>query len=190
MGRLWRLVRRLMLVGAIVALVLMLRPSSPPEPEVDGGASIRVEQKLAQLDQAVQAGAPHTLDLSEAELNTLVASNLGTGAAADPSVAEVQSNVRDVRITLGDDTLHGWVLFALYGKDVTLDLDGQLGVEDGFLRFRPTQGRLGALPIPQATLDSAVRRVFEAEENRERFRVPPELADIRVEGGRLKVVYR
>lgn len=184
------MVRRLMLIGSLVALVLMLRPSAPPEPEVDGGASIRVEQKLAQLDRALQAGSPHTLDLTEAELNTLVASSVGAADAGDPDVADAQSNVRDVRITLDDDTLHGWVLFSLYGKDVTLDLDGGLGVEDGFLRFHPTRGRLGGLPIPQATLDAAVRRVFESEENRERFRVPPEMADIRVEGGRLRVDYR
>jgi hypothetical protein len=70
------------------------------------------------------------------------------------------------------------------------DLEGHLHVVNGYLRFEPTRGKLGSLPLPQSTLESAVTRLFDAPENRERLRVPLEIRDIRIENGDLVVEYR
>ena len=63
-------------------------------------------------------------------------------------------------------------------------------VAGGYLHFDPLSGKLGLLPLPQSALDNAVRRMLESPENKEKFRLPPGINDIRIEGGELFVVYR
>jgi hypothetical protein len=46
------------------------------------------------------------------------------------------------------------------------------------------------LPIPQSTLETAVRKMMELPENREKMRLPDELADLRVENGEIVVAYK
>ncbi len=86
-----------------------------------------------------------------------------------------------------DDQIEVYVLFNLYGKDLSLMLKGHLEVSDGYLRLTPTAGRLGSLPLTEATLRSAAGRLFESAENREKFRLPAEIRDIRIEGSELVV---
>jgi hypothetical protein len=109
---------------------------------------------------------------------------------ADPTIEEVKSSVRDVKIALADDRVQAYVLFDFHGKDLSLILEGHLHVVNGYLRFEPTSGKLGSLPLPQSTLESAVTRLFDAPENRERMRVPLEIRDVRIENGELVVEYR
>jgi hypothetical protein len=71
--------------------------------------------------------------------------------------------------------------------DLSLELEGQLTVRDGCLRLEPTAGKLGSLPLMQATLEGAAYRLFDSPENKEKFRLPPEIRDVRVERGRLIV---
>ncbi len=49
---------------------------------------------------------------------------------------------------------------------------------------------LGSLPIPQATVDRVVGSLFDSPENRERFRVPPDIRDLKIENGELVVTWR
>ena len=69
-------------------------------------------------------------------------------------------------------------------------LEGYLQTQDGQLRFRPTGGKLGSLPLPQMVLDRAVERLFESPENRDKFRLPPDIANIHVANNELVVSYR
>jgi len=78
-------------------------------------------------------------------------------------------------------------VFDFHGKDLSLQLEGKLVMQGGYLRLIPTGGKLGSLPLPQATLESAAQRLFDAPENREKFRLPPHIRDIRVERGELIV---
>jgi hypothetical protein len=77
----------------------------------------------------------------------------------------------------------------VHGKDLTLELLGRLGAEDGFLRFEPISGQLGALPIPQSTLETAIQRLMDSPENREKLRLPPDISDMHVENGQLVATY-
>jgi hypothetical protein len=206
----WKLVRvgRVVVLTALVAVVVsILRTAPAPEVRVDASAPDRLDHELFQLAKAREEGQPHTVVLDEAELNSLLTTNLATARddtagdtpsnpsapqadESEPTLEEVQSNVRDVRVNLVDDRIRGYVLFHAYGRDLSLTLEGRLGVADGYLHLEPTLGRLGTLPIPQAALDGAVRRVFDSPQNRERLRVPPDLEDVRVENGELKLDYR
>jgi hypothetical protein len=116
--------------------------------------------------------------------------NPAAAPEADPTIEEVQSSVRDVKIALSDDRVQAYVLFDFHGKDLSLILEGHLHVVNGYLHFEPTSGKLGSLPLPQSALESAVTRLFDSPENREKMRVPLEIRDIRTENGQLVVEYR
>jgi hypothetical protein len=147
------------------------------------GAAPRARQAQPQLPAA---GAPASTPAPAAAPGQ---ENPAASPENDPTIEEVQSSVRDVKIALADDRVQAYVLFDFHGKDLSLILEGRLHVQNGYLRFEPTGGKLGSLPLPQSTLESAVGRLFDAPENREKMRVPPEMRDIRIENGELVVEY-
>jgi hypothetical protein len=113
-----------------------------------------------------------------------------TELPAGTSVEEVQSAVKDVRIELIDDRAKAYVVFDFHGKDLTLQLEGRLGAENGYLRFEPVAGQLGSLPIPQSTLETAVRRMMDSPENREKLRLPEGMSGLKIENGEVVVSYK
>ncbi len=182
----------------IVTLLMVLHKPPPPPVETSPQAAARVEQKIQQVEQSVSAGMPATLRLDETELNSYLATHLdlsgaspNSGAqAAEPNVEQVRSSVKDVKVQLAGDHVRAYVVFDLHGKDMTLQLEGMLHAADGYLQFVPTRGAIGSLPIPQSTLENAVRRMMESPENREKLKLPAELSDLRVENGEVVVSYK
>ena len=102
----------------------------------------------------------------------------------------MRSNVRDVKIQLVDDRVKAYVVFDVHGKDMTLQLEGRLGAQNGYLNFEPVSGQIGSLPIPQSTLESAVHRLMESPENREKLKLPPQIAHLHIENGEVVASYR
>jgi hypothetical protein len=49
----------------------------------------------------------------------------------------------------------------------------------------PVAGKLGSLPLMEATLRGAASRLFDSPENRDKFCLPPGIRDVRIEGGNL-----
>jgi len=202
--------------GLVIVMLLILHQSPPPKVPSDPQAAARVETKLQESASASQAGQPHELELDSTELNSFLGSSLdlkttpanapdasnqipaqGTeptqGAAAanaEPSIEEVQSAVKDVKVNMVGDQVQAYVVFDFHGKDMSLELDGRLHAEDGYLHFEPTSGKLGSLPLPQSTLEAAVRRLFESPENKEKMRLPANVSDIQVRNGDVVVSYR
>ena len=126
-----------------------------------------------------------------------------TAAAPDPSaslptpsgtpaeqVQQVRSTVRDVKVQLIEDRARAYVVFDFHGKDLTLQLEGRLRSSGGYLRFEPVSGQFGSLPIPQSALESAVEKVMNSSENREKLKLPPEVSDLRIENGEVVLTYR
>jgi len=198
--------------GALgTVLILILRTAPPPKVTIDPQAPQRLERKLQHFEADTSLGFSRPLRLDEAEVNSWMQTNLALAAepaprpdagsapsaskidlnsSTDLSVEEAQSNVRNVKVHMVGDQVTVYVLFNLYGKDLSLMLEGRLSVRDGYLRLSPTRMMLGSLPIPQATVDRAVGSLFDSPENRERFRVPPDIRDLRVENGELVVSFR
>ncbi len=194
--RAYRAFRLVVLAALVVVVVLMLRKDAPPEQTTDATARQRVEAKMDGAAQAVSLGAPYTLALDEAELNALLAEHLllappaGAGRrspAAEPSVEEVRSNVRDVRVQLIEDRVSIWLLFDFHGKDLTLTLEARLSARDGRLQIAPVAGRLGKLPLPRAALERGVQRALDDPANAANLVLPREIRDIRVEDSRLRI---
>jgi len=187
---------------ALVTLALLLHKSTPPPVQASPQAAARAEEKVQQVEDARSQGQAATLRLDESELNSYLASHLdlskdapqATGGEGDaPSARDVEqmrSSVRDVKIQMENDKVRAYVIFDVHGKDMTLQLEGKLGAENGFLRFVPVSGQIGSLPIPQSTLETAVRKMMDSPENREKLRLPGDIADLKIENGELVAVYQ
>jgi hypothetical protein len=188
----------------ILSVALILRRSPPPQVSSDPKAVERLESKLNQMQSEAVPGQPRQVRLDESEINGYLKSNLelkreddapgGPPKPApdspDPSVQDVQSSVRDVKIALLDDRVQAYVVFDFHGEDMSLQLEGKLHVEDGYLHFDPVAGKLGSLPLPQSSLAHAIGGLMTSPENKEKLRVPNEIRDIRIEHGELVVDYR
>ena len=195
---------------ALVTLVLVLHKSPAPLVETSPQAAARAEEKFAAAEKAVASGQPATLQVDETELNSYLASHLalegsaappansapganGSPNQAAPSQAEIEqmkSNVRDVKVQLVDDRVKAYVVFDVHGKDLTLQLEGRLSTQNGYLRFEPVSGQIGALPIPQSSLENAVQRLMDSPVNREKFKLPSEIADLHIENGEVVASYK
>ena len=208
--RIFRIIRWTTYTFALVALILLLHKTPPPLVETSPQAAARAEEKVEQVEKAVANGQPATLRLDETELNSYLASHLalaGNGApnpapaedahgaanGATPTPQETEqmrSNVRDVKVQLIDDRVKAYIVFDVHGKDMTLQLEGRLGAQNGFLRFEPLSGQIGSMPIPQSTLESAVQRLMDSPENREKLKLPSEISDLRIANGEVVASYK
>lgn len=110
--------------------------------------------------------------------------------AEHTTVEEVQSSVKDVKVDMVGDLIKAYVVFVIHGKELSLELNGHLHAEDGYLHFDPVSGKIGSLPLPKSTLDSAVQRLMTSPENREKLRLPSDVADIQIVNGQAVVVYK
>ena len=81
-------------------------------------------------------------------------------------------------------------MFDFHGKDLSLELDGHLSSQDGYLKFVPVAGKLGSLPLPQSTLDAAVAKMMASPENREKLKLPSDINDIQIQNGQAVVSYK
>jgi hypothetical protein len=193
-------------LAALITLILVLHKTPPPAVQSSPQAAARAEEKLEQVQQSASQGQPAALRLDETELNSILASRLAqaqspagstTSPAASgddaPSVNDVEqmrSNVKDVKVQMEGDRVRAYVVFDVHGKDMTLELVGHLGTSGGYLKFEPISGQIGSLPIPQSSLESAVQHMMDSPENREKLKLPPDIADLHIENGELVATYQ
>ncbi len=202
-GRLFRVFPWISLAMTLGILFAILRQSPALPIQSDPQAADRVAEKMAMLQQSIQANRAANIALSEAELNQWMRDNLAIAsvhqtqqaglsipAGGQATVEEVQSALKDVRMNLVGNQLKAYALFHIYGKDISLQLDGTLETRDGYVRLTPTAGKLGALPIPRTTLGHVVAQLFESPQNREKFQLPPQIQSVRVENSTLVVTSR
>jgi hypothetical protein len=208
--QIFRFVRWTTYACALITLVLLLHKTPPPQVETSPQAAARVEEKFEEVEKAVASGQAATLRLDETELNSYLSSHLTLAPSATPTtspaaapqgapnatsptpqeVEQMRSNVSDVKVQLVEDRVKAYVVFNVHGKDMTLQLEGRLGAQNGYLRFEPVSGQIGSLPIPQSTLESAVQRLMDSPENREKLKLPSEISDLRVQNGEIVASYK
>jgi hypothetical protein len=112
-----------------------------------------------------------------------------SGTSAE-QIEQVRSSVKDVKVELIEDRVRAYVVFDLHGKDMTLQLEGKLGSQDGYLRFEPISGQIGALQLPQSALQSAINHLMESPENREKLKLPAEMSGLKIENGEVVATYK
>ena len=164
-------------------------------------ATLRLDQTelnsylASRLNPATSGGAAPANDPSTASANTINPVPTSSGPSSpsdtvtDQDIEQARSSVRDVKVQMEADQVRAYVVFDVHGKDLTLELAGRLGSSDGFLKFEPVSGRLGSLPIPQSTLQSAVERLMSSPENKEKLRLPSDIRELHIENGELVATY-
>jgi hypothetical protein len=211
-----RIVSWVVLVILVLTLVLILKQSPPPEVATSPAAAASAERKLDAAAEAAQSGQPAQVQLDSTELNSYLAQNLQFGGnasgtpnaassaaasdstanapsipGADPqTIAQAESNVENVKVGMDGDLVKTYVVFNFHGKDLSLEIDGHLYTQDGFLRFDPVGGKIGSFPLPQSALQEAVQRMMDSPENRERLRLPANVSNIEVQNSHVVVSYR
>ncbi len=203
LSRVFHILPWISLILSIGVLLLILRQTPPLSIQTDPQAADRVAEKMAQLQMAVQANQPHAVHLNEAEFNQWMRDNLAIASAhqaqqagipapigSEPSVQEVQSALKDVRMNLMGNQLRAYALFAFYGKEISLQLDGTIETQRGYIRLKPTSGKLGSLPIPSSTLNYVVHQLFDSPKNRDKFQLPPQIESVRIENNTLVIATR
>ena len=180
--RFYRVFRWVALAGSVIVVILILRQAPPPQVEVDPDAGLRLQSKMRELARSMGAGRSATLRLAEAEVNSWLSENLDFSPASD-------STLQDLQVDLTGDRLQLYFVFGLFGQKLSLILEGRPQVQEGYLLLEVTAGQLGSLPIPQLALDRAVQGLFESPQNRENFKLPPEIADIQVENSQLAISF-
>jgi len=211
----FRCIRWSTYLAGLITLILLLHKTSPPPIQLSPQAAARAEQKVEDVQQSVSRGESATLRLNESELNSYLANHLNIApvatatvpAPASPSasdtpaaddaaeypsgvdVDQMRSNVKDVKVQMEGDLVKAYVVFDVHGKDMTLQLAGKLGASDGYLRFEPVSGKIGSLPIPQSALETAVRKLMESPENREKLKLPSDVSEMHIENGELVTTY-
>jgi hypothetical protein len=88
------------------------------------------------------------------------------------------------------DLIKAHIIFNLHGQDLSLDLDGHLVSENGYLKFEPVAGKLGSLPLPHSVLDAAVDKLMSSPENRDKMKLPDDINDIQIQNGQAVVSYK
>jgi len=106
------------------------------------------------------------------------------------TIEQVQSTVKDVKVDMDGDLVKAYVIFDFHGKDLSLELDGHLSTQDGYVHFEPVAGKLGSLPLPQSTLNAAVEKMMSSPENREKLKLPGDISDIQIVNGQAVVKYK
>src|SRR5580704_10752872 len=122
------------------------------------------------------------------------------GAAEDPASAfpggdqatleQVQSAVKDVKVDMDGDLVKAYVIYNYHGKDLSLELDGHLVADNGYMKFIPVAGKLGSLPLPQSALQATVDKMMESPENREKLKLPADISDVQIQNGQAVVKYK
>jgi len=179
------------LAGGGVAIALNLWGQTPPlQVKTDPTAMGRVTSKLEQLQHASDLNRPLAVEFDEAEVNAWLQS-LWLARSDDASEASEQgakpSSRRDLKIKLLDDHLRASVLVHILGISIPLLFEGQMGVHENRIRFNPTAGKLGFLPLPQATLKDAMHRIFDSPENWQKLILPFDVTSIQIRRGELLV---
>jgi hypothetical protein len=215
--RFYRVFRWITLVVLILAIVLILRTSKPPAIVIPPDAVQMAEDKIQRFESAARRGTENRLELDQPELNGWLNTNLalkkdgGSGpvtpqtqgslielaktaaggrALDDVSLQQAQSSIRDIKVELRDDLLRLYAIFDLHGMDMSMELEGRLMAQDGYLRMEPTSGKLGSLPLMAGTLQAVADRLFTSPENKEKFKLPPFIQDVQIENGYLVVISR
>jgi hypothetical protein len=111
-------------------------------------------------------------------------------SSEQPTIDQVQSSVKDVKVDMEGDVVKAYVIFDFHGKDLSLELDGHLAAENGYMKFVPIAGKLGSLPLPQSTLNEAVDKLMSSPENREKLKLPADINNIQIVNGQAVVQYK
>ena len=202
----FRIVRWSTYLAAFVSLILILHKTPPPPVQTSPQAAARAEEKFQEAQRSVAQGQPTTMRMDSSELSSYLTSHLdlpgaaalasnnnapsGSSESSGDEIEQMRSNVRDVKVDMIEDRVRAYVVFNVHGKDMTLQLEGHLSSENGYLHFEPISGQLGSMPIPVSALQSAVQKMMDSPENREKLKLPADVSGLQIQNGEVVTSYK
>jgi hypothetical protein len=159
-------------------LDIAANPDSPQAQAAAAQAATPSTVQAASPSNSAPSGSGNALDMP-----------VPAGSSAE-QIEQVRSQVKDVKVELVEDRVRAYVVFDMHGKDVTLQLEGKLNAENGYLNFEPVSGQIGSLPLPPSALQTAMRHILENPENREKFKLPADMSDLKIVNGEVVATYK
>jgi hypothetical protein len=173
----------LCLVGVFVTVTTALVFRHNPLPVIRARSITSVENELQRAERATDRGS-RTVRLTEDEVNSVLHDRLQKSAGLRPDAA-----LRDLRIHLVEDRVTAYVVLGYRSAEITIDVEGRLYSRGGVVQFVPTAGEIGSLPIPRASLVSAMQQVLSQPNEQQKLRLPPNISDLRVENSQVLLRY-
>jgi hypothetical protein len=177
--KIYRVVSWSLLALTLVSLLLALRKPSLPPVETSAEAAKAFDAKLNQLGEAHEQRIPREIRITEAELN----SKLEESLQATPYGGS--TNLKAATVRLEADRVAATFTVSVSGKDIAMTLGGNLAVSNGGLEFKPTEVKMGSLPVPLALVESTLRDRLTSPQARERMKLPEFIKDVKIENGEL-----
>jgi len=109
-----------------------------------------------------------------------------------PTESEVGGapDAKDVQVAFIGDEVIAQAKTRRYGRDIYVTVRGRLGADHGYLKFIPTGFKIGNLTVPVSLVEGPLNKKLAEPETHEKLRLPPFVADLRIENGELVIVQK
>ena len=207
-----RIISLVSLALSLITVVLILKKPQPiatrQPPAALAANAQSFQNKLVQLERAKAQGQGEAeIRLNSNEINAALTQALGTmpaasspgssqtsvvttqaAPAAQPQFAPASSSsdqptVKDYQLSFEGDEIKGLFQVEVAGKTLWVTVAGHLGAKDGYATFEPTQFKVGDMSVPVSLLNDALQKKL--AEQRDQFRLPDYVGDLKVENGEL-----
>jgi hypothetical protein len=208
-----RIISLATLAASLVAIVLVLKKPAPvAQPQTPAAIAANAQsfgQKMEQLEQAAQqtpqasvnyqapasatqpsaptSPQPKTeVHVNSDEIGAALAQAVGAGTGEltpDSNVGSGAPTIKDQKVSLDGDVVHGQFLTEIAGKDVWVTISGHLASKDGYATFDPTEFKVGDLNVPVSLVNPALQKKL--SEQRDRLKLPDYVGDVKVQNGEL-----
>ena len=177
------------LAVVIVGLLLIFHSVAAPTLHINRAAAQRFADELQRAQSTAASGTPTVVRADETELNSMLQPFLLAANGASSGTAK--ATFRDMRFSLKEDRIRIYALLSGVGpKDITLVFEGKVRTTNGYLDFEPISGKIGALPIPQASMRRALQQLAADPGNHQLLHLPNNLRDVQVADGKIVVTYK
>jgi hypothetical protein len=197
--KIYKTARWVILVGLIGTIFFALRIPAPPTavqlaPERIKEQAAAFESKLSEIEQAQQRGeAPAPAEFSSEELNSFISEASARSAATpqpglSPEEQETRAQIKSTQVAFVGDEVIAQALTERYGQDIYITVRGRLGAENGYLKFIPTEFKIGELAVPVSLVRPQLEKKLNEPEIREKLKLPEFVGDLRIENSKLMMV--
>jgi hypothetical protein len=151
------------------------------------GVNYQAPESANQPSAAPTSPQPKTeVHINSSEIGAALAQAVGAGTGEltpDSNVGSGAPTIKDQKVSLDGDVVHGQFLTEIAGKDVWVTISGHLASKDGYATFDPTEFKVGDLNVPVSLVNPALQKKL--TEQRDRLKLPDYVGDVKVQNGEL-----
>src|SRR5579863_7278092 len=197
----------------VAIVLVLKKPAPVAQPQTPAAIAANAQsfgQKMEQLEQAAQQAPPASgvsyqtpvpasqpspatnpqpkteVHINSDEIGAALAQAVGAGTGEltpDSNVGSGAPTIKDQKVSLDGDVVHGQFLTEIAGKDVWITISGHLASKDGYATFDPTEFKVGDLNVPVSLVNPSLQKKL--AEQRDRLKLPDYVGDMKVQNGEL-----